>query len=570
MKLLLRDYLSLLREREELDALLPDLLTQMGYTIVKVPRRGESEHGRDIVAVRDSATAKELWIFVIQQGDLTEAAWQGPGKMRADAEAALDVAYEDTSLGVTKAMPRHLVLVHNGTANQTITQRVHGFCRETKEKRGIEVERWDLHRLVDLFHDHLLGDRLLHDAIAQRQLRQTVVFLDTDDYDLHHFKNLLQIILPTGMQSERAIERVFASIRLALRLVLTYAQAAEDLRPALIAYEYTLLRLWHWMLTEGHLADRWKEALVKVLMDCFKLGLSYISKIQPRLESHHGLALGGAAELIEYPMRTFTVLGHLSYLLLICSAFEQREMAQGLRRVLVEVALNNPASGKPLLDSHSIEIGLVTIALLSCGDCESAKNWVRMQLDKLAFRKRIGRRFPELHNRLDAVIEYEATGEAPFFYDDASSYLIYMLLELTLLTEDRETYDTFAPIFRGTGIDLQLWYPPDNVEEKLFLEEVTSGTTESSIRLPESYEAFLEETKERHQRFDTLSLRTQQEGLGILLYLACKHFRTPLLPYMWRRLAPGLRATAEEDQGMMSAASSRQQNTTTDKKTGAN
>src|SRR5262245_35805618 len=100
MKLLLRDYLSLLRDRGELDAMLPDLLTQMGLTVVKVARRGESEQGKDIVAIKQTAGQPELWILVVQQGDLTESRWQGLGGMRMDTENALDVAFEDQSVGI--------------------------------------------------------------------------------------------------------------------------------------------------------------------------------------------------------------------------------------------------------------------------------------------------------------------------------------------------------------------------------------------------------------------------------------------------------------------------------------
>ncbi|HHG1825905.1 TPA: hypothetical protein ACPURI_003754 [Klebsiella pneumoniae] len=40
MKIIIKQYLSALREREELDALIPDLVSQMGLNVYSVPRRG--------------------------------------------------------------------------------------------------------------------------------------------------------------------------------------------------------------------------------------------------------------------------------------------------------------------------------------------------------------------------------------------------------------------------------------------------------------------------------------------------------------------------------------------------
>ena len=40
MKLLFRNYLASLRERNELDAVLPDLLSELGFVVYSRPQRG--------------------------------------------------------------------------------------------------------------------------------------------------------------------------------------------------------------------------------------------------------------------------------------------------------------------------------------------------------------------------------------------------------------------------------------------------------------------------------------------------------------------------------------------------
>jgi hypothetical protein len=51
MKLIIKDYLASLKERNELDALLPTLLSQMGLTILSAPSIGNRQYGVDISAL---------------------------------------------------------------------------------------------------------------------------------------------------------------------------------------------------------------------------------------------------------------------------------------------------------------------------------------------------------------------------------------------------------------------------------------------------------------------------------------------------------------------------------------
>lgn len=78
MKLLVRDYLASLKEREELDAILPDLLSELGFTVYSRPRRGTLQRGVDIAAVgNDDDGERKVFLFSVKQGDLTRQDWDG-------------------------------------------------------------------------------------------------------------------------------------------------------------------------------------------------------------------------------------------------------------------------------------------------------------------------------------------------------------------------------------------------------------------------------------------------------------------------------------------------------------
>lgn len=72
MKLVFRQYLASLRERRELDAVLPDLLSELGYTVLSRPSIGTRQYGVDVAALSpaDEAGKQQLYLFSIKQGDL--------------------------------------------------------------------------------------------------------------------------------------------------------------------------------------------------------------------------------------------------------------------------------------------------------------------------------------------------------------------------------------------------------------------------------------------------------------------------------------------------------------------
>ena len=69
MKLIIAEYLRSLRERDELDRLLPDLLVEMDYVPVARPQTGNRQYGVDVAARgRNSESGlDELMLVVVKQ-----------------------------------------------------------------------------------------------------------------------------------------------------------------------------------------------------------------------------------------------------------------------------------------------------------------------------------------------------------------------------------------------------------------------------------------------------------------------------------------------------------------------
>ena len=71
LRLIVQEYLGLLKESQELDDLLPILLAAMRWENVSGAQRGARQYGVDLAAVgKDHDGKKKLFLFVIKSGDI--------------------------------------------------------------------------------------------------------------------------------------------------------------------------------------------------------------------------------------------------------------------------------------------------------------------------------------------------------------------------------------------------------------------------------------------------------------------------------------------------------------------
>ena len=76
MRLVLVEYLRMLRESGEFDILLPDLLLAMNIVPISKSQKGARQAGVDLAAVGpDDSGVKTLWLFVLKRGDLARRDW---------------------------------------------------------------------------------------------------------------------------------------------------------------------------------------------------------------------------------------------------------------------------------------------------------------------------------------------------------------------------------------------------------------------------------------------------------------------------------------------------------------
>src|SRR5690242_7261738 len=93
MRLIIREYLGMLKESREFDALLPDLLLAMNIVPISKAQIGVRQAGVDIAAVGNDETGnKALWLFVVKCGDLGRRDWDSqPQSVRQSLDEIKDI-----------------------------------------------------------------------------------------------------------------------------------------------------------------------------------------------------------------------------------------------------------------------------------------------------------------------------------------------------------------------------------------------------------------------------------------------------------------------------------------------
>ena len=91
MRLIIKEYISQLKEKDELDLLLLELLVQNGYVADNIPRTGNRQYGVDIQLHNE----EEILLLVIKQGNIDRTTWDScPNAVRQSLDEIKD-AYMD-------------------------------------------------------------------------------------------------------------------------------------------------------------------------------------------------------------------------------------------------------------------------------------------------------------------------------------------------------------------------------------------------------------------------------------------------------------------------------------------
>ncbi|EKO3962011.1 hypothetical protein F2K62_003271 [Vibrio fluvialis] len=554
MKLILKQYLASLRERQELDAVLPELLSSMGMNVFISPTRGVKEYGVDIAAVGQVNDQEEkVYLFSVKSGNLTRETWNG------SADQALRPSLDEIqdSFILSRLPPEHrdkkivICLCFGGDVNSGIRQEVTGY-EQRNTRDNISFEEWNGDKLSELIQQYLLKEELLPSS-RQALLRKSLALLEEPESSSKHFSLLIDDVLSNATDAD-SIASSITRINVCLWVLFSWCRDGGNLEAAYLSSERALLLAWD--KVKDHYTGRNKpsKSFDSILDTYQQITDCYVDRC---LIPYVGLkyALSHAVHSpcsIDVNIKLFDVLGRLAvkghWILDSLSksyaekpptdgeSEEQERLRLRLRDVTSAInllAVNNPMLLSPYKDSQAIDFGLALTLLSNNSELDGfVQSWLSGVVDKCIFTFECDGMYPIVHNSYEKLLEHRNKDKTNSNYKNkvTKASVLYPLLavfcSLYKLDSISQDLEKFAKD-KLTHSTLQYWYPNQRSEQDMYSNSSTHGS--ASTDFPMNGSTALEHIKQECINANSFkSMSAVTKGRAPLVLTACRCYRYPV------------------------------------------
>lgn len=471
IQLVLSHYLAGLRERGELDALLPELLKAMGHAVLSRPQIGVSQAGVDVVSVAKREDGEtEVFLFVVKFGDV------GRSDLYADKQSVAPSVREASSDFVRNRLPKALrslhktiVLLSNGVVKQEAQSGFAALSEEIGEVPGCSLDFWGTDHLTPLIERHLFDETLLLSK-GKSDLRAALAGLEESDTSVHRFVRFLDtcfdVVETEKDRKGRALKKTFlkrcAVAAMGWAVLLVWGRSEDNLKPGVVSGEYLLLRMWSEAVKVGLWADKNVTArLEALLMLQAEALLEYFDKTMPQLQSRRAI-LQYRPDRLAYTDLVFDELGRLSVLLLMLQKIPgSDELRQFICGQLLRLTNEHGGCRLPLYDGHTIDLSLIFAALMGESDSNNAKRLLGDVTQRLYLALQTDRYLPVDTDLFEDAVALNITGEADSRDFFQTSSLVPALATLAALLGDEDVLkqlrEDVGPLLKGAT--LERWFP---------------------------------------------------------------------------------------------------------------
>jgi hypothetical protein len=552
MKLLLADYVGSLRERGELDAILPDLLSELGFHVISRPAVGAVQRGVDIAAVgKDEDGERKLFVFSVKAGDLTRAEWDtGVQALRPSLNEILDDYIPNRIPPHYKKLKIVICIAVGGIIKQAVQPLVTAFTtKETTER--VSFQEWNGDRIAGLLLAGPLREKLLPKPL-QSSFQKAVAMVDEPDVSYDHFARLL-FALRTQVSTDRDRVRVARQIYICMWVLFVWAREADNLDAPYRASELALLHLWELIKPFIGKAGTQAAAVNSVLGHLVVLhvtiaGLFLERKILPFVGRQHALSLAvNSGEPTDVNLKMFEILGRLAltgHWMMWLGRLGGRELnddqISGLRAHVnsgLQMIVNNPCLYSPLMDDQAIELALFLGLAAQMGHVDGhIRRWLAEMVQRLSVTVNGHGRYPTaLRDYFDLIAHPKAQTDEYRQEVTPGSVLVPLLLAWVAALNDLESVASLAELKSGplAHCTLQLWLPDEATERHLYLNDAIHGAALAELPITNGGQDLLKVLAEGRSADSFESLSAVKSGYFPLVLTACRHYRLPIPHPFW-------------------------------------
>ena len=475
LQLVLQNYIGSLKERNELDALLPELLIAMGHSVLSRPQTGVPQAGVDILSsYADPGGNEELYLFIIKFGDIRrEDLFTGQQAIEPSAREACTDFARNRLTEAQRALPKRLVVVSSGVVKQEAATGFAGLADEVNARPGFTFDFWGIDQLTPLIERHVFDESLLL-GHGQSDLRAALAGLEDSWASIQHFVRFIEKVLVTPaseaedspVTKRRKFLRRCAAAAMGHGVLVVWGGAENNLKPAVIAGEYLALRMWSGAVHLGLTGDLEFQRRLNATLELHAHTLSdYFDKTLPALKSARAL-VQHRPNPVFYADLVFEELGRLATLLLLLQRMEGVEdRRREVHGDIVAVINANSIAVRPLLDGQGIDLSLVFTALLKEGAVDTVRTITQVVAQQLRRAVMTNERLPVDTDLLEDAIAVHFTGEAgerDFFETTTLVPMLATVVSVVPYEEGLAFLRDLAPSL--SGVTLERWYSTPGIE----------------------------------------------------------------------------------------------------------
>ncbi len=567
MKLIFRQYLASLRERRELDAVLPDLLSELGYTVISRPSIGTRQYGVDVAALSppDSGGKRKLYLFSLKQGDLTRADWDGtPQALRSSINEIIDVYIPTRVANTYRKYDVVICLCFGGDVQEAVRDNMTMFTNGLTRK-GLSFDEWNGDYLAGLLVDGVLREQLVRPEL-RTHFQKAVAMVDEPEVAFTHFAALIRGICAITGTTSKQRTTILRQLSICLWVFFVWARDTGNIEAPYRASERALLHAWQLVHEDIARTSKASEEVGIAYADLadlhFKIWDALIGeKILPFVDKQHTISVAvNSAASGDVNLKLFETLGRVAMrglwhlwskagaVLLpeLRSDWESPEATE-LAQQTVLLIRNNPILMTPITDEQVVDVG-VALLFLSMQEQwnPAACNYAEALIERITLAYRIHNRYPTIHSDYRTLLDHPREHTDEFRQAQTKGSTLFPLLALWAASLGGEKgaahLAQFATKFLG-HCNAQFWIADADTEERIYVGDMQHGASLGGLPITEDgaeLMRILEAECSPSEPF--LQLSAIRLGHWPILALACRHYRLPLPPDLWIGLMKQLRA----------------------------
>ncbi len=568
MKLIIREYLASLRERGELDVLLPDLLSQMGLDVFSKPGIGTTQYGVDVAAFGKIKGDKEekVYLFSIKAGDIRRSDWNGKADqaLRPSLESILDSYINSHVMEKYKTSPIEICICFGGIIKEPVRLAISQYQeKETTER--ISFSEWGGEKIAGYIENYFLKEELLPKKF-HRLLRKSLAMLDEPAVSVNHYRELIKSLSTKQYEENKDRLTAVRQIYICMWILYTWCREADNVESAFQASEISVLHAWQLLKPQLGEKDKNSKSIQATVGAIIALNINIqFYFLEQKVIPHTGnlFALSNASRQsrpfchLDTNLKLFDILGRLAlggiWLIWDVQRLESGKKddnkiddnIESLHRridqytnAIKRLINNNPVLDCPCKDSQAIDIALAVLFLAAI---PTNRPFLNDWLSEITYGSRdllySNGYYPCTLNSYHELLEHPKHEDGYKEQVTQGSILYPYLAAFAALFSFDDIYKQIQELKKEQlpHCNFQLWYPDETSEEQYYLntgingERSCHGTTLCNVPVDENQKSFLDLIFKECKSFDAHEkLSVFKQNLDPIILMASRHYRLPV------------------------------------------